>query len=477
MKDFKIDSVILPARGSNVRWDIVVKNDVVQRIDASSTRQEKGSPEDPITMLLPALCHPHVHLDKPYILTCNHGPKDQHPDYSDLAPASGAFTEALANTAEAKKRYTEEDLYLRGAQLLATSYRQGVTALRAFVEIDHVTGNKALKSAVKLKKDFSHLMEMQICAFAQDPIFSTEFGQENRVYMESALTEYADAIDALGTTPYVEKSREAAVRNIEWAIHMTLANNLHLDFHLDYNLDATSSSSPLTYTVVDMLQQNQWVDRADASKTIVLGHCTQLSSLAASELHDMARRISESMLPIYFVGLPTSDLFMMGRPGQSAEGSSRPHTRPRGTLQVPSLIRDYGLSACLSVNNVGNAFTPYGTGDPLQLASLGVGIYQSGTPEDAKILYSCVSWGARRAIGLEIGAAVEAGDMAEGDHWRPMLLVKSEGEMRLPDQAGGCSLVVKARPRLDFKDVVWDPPDMQLRSIVGVTDRDGERSG
>ncbi|KAI4597797.1 hypothetical protein KJ359_004073 [Pestalotiopsis sp. 9143b] len=466
MHDLAINNVILPARNSEARWNIVVKDDKIQTIiDAS--QQVAAEPNGQVTtMLLPALCHPHIHLDKPYLLTCNRGTSHQHPGYSDLAPASGSFGEALANTAEAKKRYTREDLYLRGAQLLATSYRQGVTTLRAFVEIDHVTGTTALETAVQLRQDFSHLMKMQICAFAQDPIFSGDFGQENRSCMETALARFAHAVDVLGTTPYVETCREAAVRNIEWAVETALANNLHLDFHLDYSLEPTPGSPPLTYTVVDMLQRYQWTRRADASRTIVLGHCTQLTCLTASELRDLARGIRQSGLPIYFVGLPTSDLFMMGRPAASDGDRGVPHSRPRGTLQVPSLIRDHGLSACLGVNNVGNAFTPYGTGDPLHLASLGVGIYQSGTPADAKTLYSCVSWGARRAIGLEIGTAADDGDIAEGDNWQPMLLVKSEQEMRLPDHAGGCDLVIRARPRLDFKDVVWDPPDTQFRSII-----------
>lgn len=58
-----------------------------------------------------------------------------HPSYSDLEPQSGSFQEALSNTSQAKARYTEQDLYLRGSQLLAASYTQGVTSLRAFVGI------------------------------------------------------------------------------------------------------------------------------------------------------------------------------------------------------------------------------------------------------------------------------------------------------------------------------------------------------
>ncbi|KAH8198246.1 hypothetical protein TruAng_007589 [Truncatella angustata] len=461
MGDLTIERIILPTRGNKAKWDIDVKEGVIESILPSQDQHANSHSNG--GLLLPPLCHPHIHLDKPYILTCHHGPSRHLPDYSDLAPTSGSFAEALGNTSEAKKRYTEGDLYTRGAQLLATSYKQGVTSLRAFVEIDHVTGTLALETAINLKEEFSHLIEMQICAFAQDPIFSGNFGDANREAIQSALSRFAGAIDVLGSTPYVEKSREAATENIEWAVTTALDNHLHLDFHLDYNLDDFKTSRPLTYTVLDMLEIHQWTEKAEESKTIALGHCTQLSTLPDVMLKDLGHKIKASGLPIHFVGLPTSDLYMMGRPG-SEDASNKPHTRPRGTLQVPSLIKDYGLSACLSVNNVGNAFTPLGTGDPLQLASWGVGIYQAGTLEDAETLYSCVSWAARKAIGLS--ANHDGKDITEGDKWQPMLLVKNEQELKLPAKLGGREMTVTARQRVDLKDVVWDPPETRLRCIV-----------
>jgi hypothetical protein len=63
---------------------------------------------------------------------------------------------------------------------------------------------------------------------------------------------------------------------------------------------------------------------------------------------------------------------MMGRPSEpSAAGQ-----RPRGTLQIPQMIQRFGFSAAIGINNLGNAFTPHGSCDPLSLASFGVGIYQ-----------------------------------------------------------------------------------------------------
>lgn len=462
MRDLKIKGVILPGRDSKIKWDLEIENSMIKTIRWS---QEQRSVSGGVgNILLPALCHPHIHLDKAYILTCNHYPSANHPDYSDLAPTSGSFQEALSNTSEAKKRYSPDDLYLRGSQLLATSYKQGVTALRAFVEIDHVTGTATLETAIKLKADFAHLIEVQICTFAQDPIISGDYAESNRAILQSALENFGSAIDVLGTTPYVESSSEDARKNIDWAVATALRYSINLDFHLDYNLDSSSTTQPMIYTVIGTLQKHGWVDTADISKTIVLGHCTQLSTLRAEELRNLAEKIKRSKIPIHFVGLPTSDLYMMGR-HNSDEPSSTPHTRPRGTLQVPSLINDYGLSACIGVNNVGNAFTPYGSGDPLQLASYGVGIYHAGTTNDAKTLYSCVSWGARKAIGLDV--AQEEGNVAEGDKWQPMLLIKNEQYLDLPSKLDDNKAVtVLARPRLEYKDVVWDPPETQLRSVV-----------
>ncbi|KAI1181044.1 hypothetical protein F4777DRAFT_184901 [Nemania sp. FL0916] len=430
-----------------------------------SIRRSQASPDTPPQLLLPPLCHPHIHLDKAYILTSNNRTSPQYPDYSDLCPVSGSFKEALANTSRAKERYNAEDLYLRGSQLLATSYTQGVTSMRAFVELDHVTGTLPLETAIRLKKEFAHLLEVQICAFAQDPIFSTLHGDANRTIIEEALAKFSGSIAVLGTTPYVEKSRRASEKNMEWAITNALQHHLHLDFHLDYSLKPAPPFSSLgslqTYSVMDLLMTHRWLEIADNSKTVVLGHCTQLSVLPEADLKQLAETILVSELPIHFVGLPTSDIFMMGRPEPGAPSS---HHRPRGTIHVPSMIRELGLSACLGVNNVGNAFTPFGTGDPLQMASWAVGIYQTGTAEDAKLLYECVSSRARRAIGLDEGPRF--GPIELDQCVRGMLLLRNPRAIELPSALGESGMAVASRHRLCLRDVVWDPPDASMRSIV-----------
>lgn len=122
-------NVIIPQLDGHSKWDLeIADGKVVSRVLSTTM--------SPPSLLLPSLCHPHIHIDKPYILNCNRPPSINHPDYDDLAPQSGSFQEALTNTSAAKARYMPEDLYLRGSQLLAESCgRHGVTAARTFVEV------------------------------------------------------------------------------------------------------------------------------------------------------------------------------------------------------------------------------------------------------------------------------------------------------------------------------------------------------
>lgn len=456
-----LHNIILPFQDPLKRWDIRVEQGIV--ISMKPSIVSTTTPQPP-SLLLPPLCHPHIHLDKPYLLTCNHSSSANHPDYSDLAPQSGSFQEALTNTAEAKKRYTKDDLYLRGSQLLANSYTQGVTSLRAFVEVDHVTGLEPLNIAMQLKQDFADFMDVQVCAFAQDPIFSTEYGEGNRSIISTALEEHGQWIDVIGTTPYVEVDDEDSRQNIQWAIKTALKYRKHLDFHIEYNLSGGNVMAIFNY-LLDTLVASAWPTDHGAP-TIVLGHATRLTQASHSDLTSFSERIKESNLPVHMVGLPTSDLFMMGRlDPDNSSGSHAPLSRTCGTLNIPKMIKDYGFNACLSVNNVGNAFTPYGTGDPLALACFGVGLYHAGTTEDAKLLYEAVSTRAVDAIMSPKGGGPFPFKIREGEAFPQAMLLRSSDCLQILSSVG-TTLKVPARPRLSIKDIVWDPPEAKLRSIV-----------
>lgn len=272
-------------------------------------------------------------------------------------------------TGEAKSRFEETDLLRRGRQLIEESVGHGVTAMRAFVEVDGVVQSKCLQAGLKLKAEFKSQCEVQLCAFAQLPLFSgQDGGEEVRRLMSIAAAD--SGVEVLGSTPYVEDDEDKSKENVIWISQLALKHKKHLDLHLDYFLE--EAKQPLLWEVLKTLKELQWPHTG--GKQVTLGHCTRLTRFQKADWTRLREEIGE--LPISFVGLPTSDLFMMRTPENL-----------RGTLPVLELIKDYELNAAISINNVGNAFTPQGNCDPLSLAQLAVGVYQAGAIQDVELLY------------------------------------------------------------------------------------------
>ena len=428
----KIQGVRLPAKPSNSLWDIILNEKKIHSVSPHEpSLVRRFCPPDVVDarerFLTPSLCHPHIHLDKCFLLSDS--------KYFDLEIVKGDFAEALELTAKAKSRFEEVDLMRRGRWLITESIVAGVTSMRAFVEVDATVRFKCLEAGLKLKKEFRDRCEIQICVFAQDPIMTPGKNSEGRKLIEEAMS--MKGVDVIGSTPYVEGDDNKMRENIDWAVSAALKYGKHLDFHLDYNLN--TSQAALTDYAVKILKAQHW-NAHTRDKTIVLGHCTRLTLFTAEQWRQLRTHISD--LPLSFVGLPTSDIFIMGKPSDEEGGGQR----VRGTLQIPSMIQKYNLQGSIGINNVGNAFTPHGSCDPMGIASMGVGLYQAGTKRDTELLFECVSTRARAAIGLAKG---ELG-LKEGDYADFVLFCakKSEDE----------NTAYKARRRNTLQEIIYDPP-------------------
>ncbi|KAK4891888.1 hypothetical protein LTR27_009587 [Elasticomyces elasticus] len=378
-------------------------------------------------LLCPSLCHPHIHLDKAFLLS--------HPRHSHLQIQRGDFAEAMEMTGKAKANFTHEDLLERGQRVADESVAAGVTHMRAFVELDAGVGTKCLDAGLELKRRAEGRCEIQICAFAQLPLWTASQGDEDGKVIRGLMKEAAGRkeVEAVGSTPYVEGDRAKMEKNVEWMVDLAIEHQKHIDFHLDYNLDA--KIEPLVWHVVSTLRSKSW-STSNPGKTIVLGHCTRLTLFSDDEWRQLKTEIGE--LPVSFVGLPTSDQFIMGK-----------------TLPIPKLIKEYGLNACMGVNNIGNAFTPHGSCDPLMMACSGVGVYQAGTERDVETLMECVSTRAKAAIGC--GQERRADDyvslrLREGDGASLVLFGHEEGWRTRKSVAEAVYLYDHCRSRRSFLD-------------------------
>jgi cytosine/adenosine deaminase-related metal-dependent hydrolase len=294
----KIVGVRLPEKPPSTLWDISIADGRISSIRAhdhasSSCQGSQGVLDGANRLLAPSLCHAHIHLDKCFLL--------QDPKFSDLQLESGDFQEAMELTGKAKSRFEEDDLLRRGRQLIEESIHHGVTVMRAFVEVDGGVQMKCLDAGLTLKEEFQDRCEIQICAFAQLPLFSGEDGGEEvrKLMAEAALQ---DGVEVLGSTPYVEQDLVKSKMNVSWITMLALVHGKHLDLHLDYFLE--EHKQPLIWDTLDLIKSRNWTERTD--KRITLGHCTRLTRFKGGEWHKLKQDIGN--LPVAFVGLPTSGI-------------------------------------------------------------------------------------------------------------------------------------------------------------------------
>lgn len=202
--------------------------------------------------------------------------------------------------------------------------------------------------------------------FAQDPLLAAS-GKPKRNWDLLRAATARPGVEAVGSAPYVEATTAAAQENITMILELAHAHALHADFHLDYNL---SADPPLIWFLLDQLRERKAQGTWRVGRHVCVGHATRLALWPDAEWARFAATVAADALPVSLVGLPQSDMYMMGR-------DTRPP--PRGTIDVVRAKQVHGVRAALAVNNVGNAFTPQGAPDPLALCALGVALFQAGT--------------------------------------------------------------------------------------------------
>jgi cytosine deaminase len=90
--------------------------------------------------------------------------------------------------------------------------------------------------------------------------------------------------------------------------------------------------------------------------------------------------------------LPATDMHLGGR---------KDEFNVRRTLTPVRALRDGGVNVCLATNNIRNAFTPYGTGDLLQIAALALPACHLGGADDQLTVLPMLTTNPAKALGLK----------------------------------------------------------------------------
>jgi cytosine deaminase len=334
-------------------------------------------------LVIPGFVETHIHLDKSCILERCRNEK-------------GTLEEAIAAVAQAKRAFTEADIYARAQRTLEKAIVQGTTRMRTHVEVDPRVGLNGFNAVRRLKRDYAWALDLQICVFPQE-------GLTNDPGTEELLIEACGhGADLIGGCPYTDTDPATHIARI-FAIARRF--DLDIDFHLDFDTDPSWMHLD---EVCRQTEVHRWGGR------VAVGHVTKLSAIDHARLAEIGRRLADAGVAVTV--LPATDLFLMGRAHQR-------HV-PRGVAPVHRLL-GHGVTCSLATNNVLNPFTPFGDCSLIRMANLYANIAQVGAPAELAACFDMVTTLPARLMNVsDYGIAVgRAADLVALDSRNPAMAV------------------------------------------------------
>jgi cytosine/creatinine deaminase len=352
--------------GQNVPVDIAVKDQTIAAI-GPKLRCDAGHDFDAGgAYAFGGFTDTHVHLDKACIL-----------DRCTLC--TGTLTEAVQQTAQAKRGFTENDVYSRAAKVVEQAIISGTTRMRSFVEIDPRAGFRSFDALKRIKTDYAFAIDIELCAFAQEGLTQEP---ETFAMLDQALAQGADLI---GGCPYTDP--DPAV-HIALIFDLAVKYNVAVDFHLDFDLQPDHTNLP---AVVEQTKRHGWGGR------VSIGHVTNLSAMTMEAVDAVGTSLAEAGIALTV--LPATDLFLNGRGIEALI--------PRGVAPAHRLA-NRGVVTTVATNNVLNPFTPFGDASLIRMANLYANVAQISADTDMQLVFDMVSSAGNRLLNrsgtLEVGA-------------------------------------------------------------------------
>lgn len=321
-------------------------------------------------VLIPGLIESHLHLEKAYVM-------DRKPN------RSGTLMEAIAVTAELKPTFTRDDIETRSRRVLKKLITSGTTHVRAHAEFDPAQGFTGFDTVLALREEYRGLIDIQVVAFPQEGILKAP-GTD--AMMVEAMKRGADVV---GGIPYNDTDANA---HIDWVFRLAKDFDKDLDFHQDFRDDADAMS--IEYLARKTIAEG-WQGR------VSVGHLTALAAVSHERRGEIIALVRDAGISV--MALPATDMHLGGR---------KDLENVRRTIAPVRALRDGGVNVCLATNNIRNAFTPYGTGDLLQIAALALPACHLGGADDQATVLDMLTVNAAKALripdyGIFVGARAD----------------------------------------------------------------------
>ncbi|MEP3048820.1 MAG: amidohydrolase family protein [Roseibium sp.] len=298
---------------------------------------------------------------------------------------SGTLLEGIALWGELKEVLTVEAVVERALKYCDLAVSQGLLAIRTHVDVcdDRLTGVNGLLEVRERVKDY---IDLQLVAFPQDGLFRSPNAEKN------LLKALDMGVDIVGGIPHFERTMDDGARSVSQLCEIAAERGLMVDMHCD------ETDDPMSRHIETL-----------AYETRRLGLQGRVAGSHLTSMHSMDNYYVSKLLPL----IAEADIHAIANPliNITLQGRHDSYPKRRGQTRVPEL-RSYGVNVSFGHDCVMDPWYSMGSGDMLEVASMGLHVAQMTSRDDIRYCYECVTTHPAKAMRLD-GYGLEKGCKAD----------------------------------------------------------------
>ena len=339
------------------RFEIAISEGKVKEIGDSVSGSTASTIDAAGNLVTESFVNTHLHLCKVYTLDM----MDEEAMVDYHGADMGKAMTAIESAARVKEKYHQSWIIknVRKAMILAAKF--GCTHTRAFADVDTKAKLEGVKALIQAREEFRGILDIQVVAFAQDGIVR-EPGAADLVRQAMDL-----GADVVGGIPWIEFT------DADIAEHVKVIFDIAEEFNKPVSMLVDDAGDPglrsLEVMALETIKRG-WHGRSLAH------HARAMALYPKPYLQKLASLLKTANMGVV----------------------SDPHTGPLHA-RVREL-REEGVLVCLGMDDISDAYYPYGRNNMLEVAFLVSHLLWMTTREDMEGLYDMITTHAAQAIGL-----------------------------------------------------------------------------
>ncbi|MBW4475263.1 MAG: cytosine deaminase [Stenomitos rutilans HA7619-LM2] len=364
---------LLQSDGTIVAVDLAIQQGVIAAIAPQITEPAKQELDLQGQLVSPPFVESHIHLDS--ALTVGEPRWNQ----------SGTLFEGIEIWRDRKQNLSLEDVKTRAITTLKQQAMQGVLFVRTHADVSEAS-LIALQGLLEVRETVKDWITLQVVAFPQDGIFGSS---QNDHLMEQAMEMGADAV---GGIPHYELTREDGVKSVHRIFELAQKYDRLIDIHCD---EIDDDQSRFLEVVGACAIRAGMGSRVTASHTTAFG---SYNNAYAFKLLGLLHRTE-----LNFIANPLINITLQGR--------TDTYPKRRGVTRVKELWQQ-GMNVSFGHDCVQDPWYSLGTGNMLDVASMGLHVCQMTGTAEIDACYDMVTWNGARTLNISDRYGVEVGKPA-----------------------------------------------------------------